>query len=167
MFWIWKRILTHFSLSNCSSPSHDLQHHQKWFQTDLIQPFIIKHDFFTYMPYIKLVINIFVIFCHALFDFGMTICCNLGNIFLLFWISPNNFSKAFFSILSKLPAVVHWITTSPATLFDDWSRNEYLRCLVLCPGIFFLFIACNIHFLLPCSFHHASFATPKRYLLWM
>ena len=70
LFWTWKRILTHFSLSNFSSPSHDPQHHQKWLQIDLIQPFIIEHDFFlvdwvnfffqvfTDMPYIKLVINI-------------------------------------------------------------------------------------------------------------
>ena len=46
LFWIWKRILTHFSLINCSSPSHHPQHHQKWSQIDLVQSFIIKHDFF-------------------------------------------------------------------------------------------------------------------------
>ena len=85
----------------------------------------------------------------------------------LFCISRNNFSKAYFSILFELPASVHWITTSPAILFDDWSRNECGRYLALCLGlshlpsplkqqIFSFFIAFNIP---PCSFSHASFAT--------
>ena len=31
------------------------------------------------MPYIRLMINIFVIFSHALFDLNMAICRNLGK----------------------------------------------------------------------------------------
>ena len=83
------------NMKDCSSPSHDLQHHQKWLQIDLIQPFIIEHDFFlsrlsqlffqvfTDMPYIKLVINIFVIFSHTLFDLDMAISCNLENLYFV------------------------------------------------------------------------------------
>ena len=90
----------------------------------------------------------------------------------LFCISPNKFSKSYFSILFELPASVHWVTTSPEILFDDWSRNKYVRYLALYPGLshlpsplkqqlFSFFIVFNFQ---PCSFNHTLFATPKRYL---
>ena len=57
----------------------------------------------------------------------------------------------------------HWVTMSPTTLFDDWSRNEYVRYLVLGPGPSHLlsplmqqlfsfllrFIICPVHLTMP------------------
>ena len=67
-------------------------------------PFESTFQVFRDMPYIKLVINIFVIFSHALFDLDMATVVALKIFILLFCISPNNFSKTYFSIVFELPA---------------------------------------------------------------
>ena len=126
-----------FFLSNCSSSSHDRQHHQKLLQIDLIRPFIIEHDFFLarHAMY-QIGDNIFVIFSHVSFNLKMAICCNLRNLyFLALHFLSNIFSNAYLSVLFALPASVHWITTSPATLFDDWARHEYIKYLAFFPGL--------------------------------
>ena len=64
-------------------------------------------------------------------------------------------------MLLDLPVSMHWVTTSYKTLFPDWSKNEYVKDLALCPGLPYLPSRINYStFLLHLMLHPVHLAMP-------
>ena len=187
-FWMWKRILHHFSLSSVSSPSHVETASQRWLMIDLIHQFNsnTRNDLFfaadtkfflmllqKYKKSIWCIVSfLFSLVCFLICECLSVVLWSTVTPFVLKNLSP--FINLIFYILLELLASVSCVMVIASILLVIWTMKQYVKYLALRPGLWNLpfpprrhepssFNWFNIELL---SLQYLSWTTPAKYRLW-
>ena len=149
LFWIWKRILQHFSISNVLSPLHVETAHQRWWMIDLTHSFKASHGFFfaAATTFFLILLQKCQISNWCIVSFPFSIMC------FLIWSTVTPFVLKNLSpfMMLELLDFLTWVMVIAAILLVIWSMKEHDKYLTLRPGLSQLPSLLRRHE--PCSFN--------------